>query len=118
MKELLNQKRKEDKQSQAGGHETWYKRLIKQHTSNLGVFDGDEDARIDFDELGITFPKEWASSEFMDGRDWWLRDSNGGGELEDYLKHPPFENYELFLGSEKVRSGIVVSHFSQPYRRM
>ncbi len=42
----------------------------------------------------------------MDDRDWWLRDSNVGGELEDYLKHPPFENYELFLGSEKVRSVV------------
>ncbi len=104
MKTLMKKKIKEVGRNQASGNAggAWYRRIIKQQTANLGIFDGDEDARVNFDELGITFPKEWASSEFMDGRDWWLRDQNGGGELEGYLKHPPFENYELYLGSEKV----------------
>lgn len=36
----------------------------------LGVIDTEEEDRWTLDELGIDFPNEWASSEFLEGRNW------------------------------------------------
>lgn len=36
----------------------------------FGAIDFKEEDRWTLDELGIDFPHEWASSEFLEGRNW------------------------------------------------
>jgi hypothetical protein len=110
MREMVRKKKAEvDRQkSRQGGN--WYEKLLSQQARKLGVFDADDDMDCSIEELGIAFPKEWASSEFLEGRDWWMKEEHKeGSELEQYLKHPPFESYDLYLGSEKEKKGLRLS---------
>lgn len=36
----------------------------------LGAIDVEEEEKWTLDELGIDFPAEWASNEFLQGRNW------------------------------------------------
>ena len=45
----------------------------------------------------------------------WLKREGGGNEIESFLKKAPFENYPLFLGAMKLKSGIRM--FRQMQRR-
>lgn len=36
----------------------------------LGAIDTEEENKWTLDELNIEFPHEWASSEFLEGRNW------------------------------------------------
>ncbi|CAM9189853.1 unnamed protein product, partial [Laminaria digitata] len=93
----------------------WYERLIQGGGKALGAIDTQEEDKWTLDELNIDFPKEWASSEFLEGRNWWLKRDGGGNEIESFLKKAPFENYPLFLGAMKFKTGIRM--FRQMQRR-
>lgn len=45
----------------------------------------------------------------------WLKRDGGGNEIESFLKKAPFENYPLFLGAMKLKTGIRM--FRQMQRR-
>lgn len=54
-------------------------------------------------ELGIEFPTQWATADYIKGRDWWIRTGEEDAdfsslELEKYLKTKPFETYALYRG--------------------
>ena len=36
----------------------------------LGAIDAEEEDKWTLEELGIDFPTEWASNEFLEGRNW------------------------------------------------
>ncbi|CAM9162703.1 unnamed protein product [Scytosiphon promiscuus] len=93
----------------------WYEQLIKGGGKALGAIDTEEEDRWTLEELGIDFPAEWASNEFLEGRNWWLKRDGGGNEIENFLKNAPFENYPLFLGAEKLKGGVRL--FRQMSRR-
>lgn len=48
----------------------------------------------------IGIPTTWANSDFLKGREWWIQSKKEGegGDLENFIKTYPFENYELFRG--------------------
>lgn len=48
----------------------------------------------------IGIPTTWTSTDFLEGREWWLRTKgqNAGGNLETFLETYPFENYEIIRG--------------------
>lgn len=52
---------------------------------------------------------------FLFSRIRWLKREGGGNEIESFLKKAPFENYPLFLGAMKLKSGIRM--FRQMQRR-
>eukprot|EP00903_Cladosiphon_okamuranus_P014837 g13738.t1 len=93
----------------------WYEQLIIGGGKALGAIDVEEEDKWTLEELGIDFPKEWASNEYLEGRHWWLKRDGGGNEIENFLKHAPFENYPLFLGAEKLKGGARL--FRQMSRR-
>lgn len=39
----------------------------------LGAIDVEEEDKWTLEELGIDFPTEWASNEFLEGRNWWVQ---------------------------------------------
>lgn len=45
------------------------------------------------------------SAPYLIGRDWWIN-TQGGGELEDYLKTKPFESYPLYRNRMKRVSDV------------
>jgi len=75
----------------------------------------DDDDDIKLGDLDIEFPDGWSTSEFTVGRDWWVKQEKGGGRLEDYLQHAPFENYSLWRGSSRTDRGLLYD--SKPTRR-
>ncbi|CBN80088.1 conserved unknown protein [Ectocarpus siliculosus] len=99
----------------AGHAPAWYEQLIKGGGKALGAIDAEEEDRWTLEELNIDFPNEWASNEFLEGRNWWLKRDGGGNEIENFLKNAPFENYPLFLGAEKLKGGVRL--FRQTSRR-
>lgn len=67
------------------------------------------EAQYKLSELDIDFPTQWAAADYVDGREWWLRDEGSSGELEAYLKTRPFEAYPLMRGKyapEASRSSL------------
>lgn len=56
----------------------------------------DQDVEYKLSELPITFPSQWAAADYLQGREWWVKD--GGLELEKYLKTRPFETYPVYRG--------------------
>ncbi|CAM9402960.1 unnamed protein product [Ectocarpus sp. 12 AP-2014] len=99
----------------AGHAPAWYEQLIKGGGKALGAIDAEEEESWTLEELNIDFPNEWASNEFLEGRNWWLKRDGGGNEIENFLKNAPFENYPLFLGAEKLKGGVRL--FRQTSRR-
>ena len=48
----------------------------------------------------IGFPSQWANTDFLTGREWWIQSKKKGegGGVEQYLVTHPFEMYELSRG--------------------
>lgn len=46
----------------------------------------------------IGIPSTWADTSFLNGREWWIHQSDGDASLETYLKTLPFETYEMTRG--------------------
>ncbi|CAN0166928.1 unnamed protein product [Ascophyllum nodosum] len=105
----------EEGKSRTPGNQAWYERLISQGENFLGIIDTEEEDEKKVGDLNITFPRDWASDDYMGGRNWWLKQEGGGSEIENFLKNSPFENYPLFLGAEKLKGGIRL--FPQAHRR-
>ncbi|CAM9226495.1 unnamed protein product, partial [Choristocarpus tenellus] len=95
----------------------WYEELFKGGGKILGDLDLHEEENWTLEELGIDFPKEWASSEFLEGRNWWINQDKGGNEIENFLRTAPFENYPLFLGAEKFKGGLRIGR-QRSHRRV
>lgn len=70
--------------------------LDKMQAMADNLLDAGEEQDVDLSELDIDLPSSWASAEFRNGRDWWIKQNKGG--LENYLDTAPFERYPLFRG--------------------
>jgi hypothetical protein len=56
----------------------------------------------DKDKDLINFPQTWASSEFMDDRDWLVKDPKYDKKtIEEFLQTYPFERYYLYRGATR-----------------
>lgn len=59
-------------------------------------------------DMLIDFPQTWASSDFLVGRDWLLKDQKyKAKELEEVLETAPFEIYELYRGATRGKVSIL-----------
>lgn len=53
-----------------GGGERPFKNCFPWNCQALGAIDMEEEDKWTLEELGIDFPAEWASNEFLEGRNW------------------------------------------------
>ncbi|KAJ8599790.1 hypothetical protein CTAYLR_004010 [Chrysophaeum taylorii] len=88
-----------EEEAAAEEHQRGFLAAIEARLANAtdvdAMISGEEKYKLS--ELDIEFPTQWTDSDYLKGRDWWLRQQDAL-ELEHYLKTKPFETYTLYRG--------------------